>query len=81
MQKACGIIAIGAIALSASQLASAQTSPSDQPAEMASKPALRDEVKDALQQAGFKDVRAVSESFLFRASAKEIRRRDSTARP
>jgi hypothetical protein len=39
-QKACGIIAIGAIALSASQFALAQTSPPDQSAQMASKPAL-----------------------------------------
>ncbi len=67
MRRACGIIAIGAIALSASQFASAQTSPSDQSPQAAGKPALRDQVKDALQQAGFKNIRIISESFLVRA--------------
>jgi len=68
MQKVFGIIAIGALALSATQFASAQTSSpgqSSQPADKSS--ALRDEVKDALQQAGFKNIRIISESFLVRA--------------
>jgi hypothetical protein len=67
MQKACEIIAIGAIVLSASQFASAQTSLPDQSPQTAGKPALRDQVKDALQQAGFKNIRIISESFLVRA--------------
>jgi hypothetical protein len=67
MQKGCGIIAIGAIVLSASQFACAQTVPSDQSPPTAGKPELRDEVKDALQQAGFKNIRIISESFLVRA--------------
>src|SRR5262249_18656729 len=67
MQKVCGIIAIGAIVLSASHFASAQTAPSDQSPQAAGKPALRDQVKDALQQAGFKNIRIISESFLVRA--------------
>ena len=68
MQKTCGIIAIGAIALSASQFASAQTSsPGQSPQTTDKSSALRDEVKNALQQAGFKDIRIISESFLVRA--------------
>jgi len=72
MQKACEIIAIGAILLSASQFASAQTSPDHTPppqtppaADKSS--ALRDQVRDALQQAGFKNIRIITESFVVRA--------------
>ena len=69
MQKACGIIAISAIALSASQFASAQTS--DQSSRLASQSsalrALREEVKNTLRDAGFTNIRIMSESFLVRA--------------
>ncbi len=63
MQKACGIIAI---ALSASQFASAQTP--DQSSRMADQSsALREEVKNTLQKGGFTNIRIMSESFLVRA--------------
>jgi len=69
MQKACGIIAISAIALSASQFASAQTP--DQSSRLASQSsalrALREEVKNTLRDAGFTNIRIMSESFLVRA--------------
>ena len=67
MQKASEIIAIGAILLSASQFASAQTSPGQTQPTAEKSSALRDELKDALQQAGFKNIRIISESFLVRA--------------
>ena len=69
MQKACGIIAISAIALSASQFASAQTQ--DQSSRLAGQSsalrALREEVKNTLRDAGFTNIRIMSESFLVRA--------------
>jgi hypothetical protein len=79
MQKACGIIAIVAIALGASQLASiqkasAQTSdPSRRTADGPSAPAAdpssttRDEVRAKLEEAGFSNIQIMSESFLVRA--------------
>ena len=69
MQKACGIIAISAIALSASQFASAQIQ--DQSSRLAGQSsalrALREEVKNTLRDAGFTNIRIMSESFLVRA--------------
>jgi hypothetical protein len=77
MQKACGIIAIAAIALGASQLASvqkaaAQTSdPSrrtaDSPPAADRSATTRDEVRARLEEAGFSNIQIMSESFLVRA--------------
>jgi len=68
MQKACGIIAISAIALSASQFASAQTSSPDRSARTADQSsAAREEVKSTLRDAGFTNIRIMSESFLVHA--------------
>jgi hypothetical protein len=79
MQKACGIIAIAAIAVGASQLASvqkasAQTSdPSRRSADGPPAPATdrfaatRDEVRARLEEAGFSNIQIMSESFLVRA--------------
>ena len=79
MQKVCGIIAIVAIALGASQLisvrpASAQTSdPSRRAAEGPPASAAdqlsttRDEVRARLEEAGFSNIQIMSESFLVRA--------------
>jgi len=68
MQKACGIIAISAIALSASQFASAQTSSPDRSARTADQSsAAREAVKSTLRDAGFTNVRIMSESFLVHA--------------
>jgi hypothetical protein len=67
MQKACGIIAISAIALSVSQFASAQSS--DQSFRSPDRSsALREEVKNTLQEAGFTNIRIMSESFLVHAT-------------
>lgn len=68
MQKACGIIAISAIALSASQFASAQTSSPDHAARTRDQSsAAREEVKNTLRDAGFTNIRIMSESFLVHA--------------
>src|SRR5262249_50621440 len=68
MQKACGIIAISAIALSASQFASAQASLPDRSARTADQSsAAREEVKSTLRDAGFTNIRIMSESFLVQA--------------
>ena len=64
MQKACGIIAISAIALSASQFASAQTSSPDRSARTADQSsAAREAVKSTLRDAGFTNVRIMSDIF------------------
>jgi hypothetical protein len=66
MQKACGIIAISAIALSASQFASAQTA--DQSSRTPDRSAAaREEVTNTLREAGFTNIRIMSESFLVHA--------------
>jgi hypothetical protein len=66
MQKACGIIAISAIALSASQFASAQTV--DQSSRTPDRSAAaREEVTNTLREAGFTNIRIMSESFLVHA--------------
>jgi hypothetical protein len=68
MQKACGIIAISAIALSASQFASAQTSSPDRSARTADQSSVaREAVKSTLRDAGFTNIRIMSESFLVHA--------------
>jgi hypothetical protein len=79
MQKICGIIAIAAIAVGASQLAAvqeaaAQTSDpwhrtGDGPPAPATDrfAATRDEVRARLEEAGFSNIRIMSESFLVRA--------------
>jgi hypothetical protein len=68
MQKACGIIAISAIALSASQFASAQTSSPDRSARTADQSSVaRKAVKSTLRDAGFTNIRIMSESFLVHA--------------
>lgn len=68
MQKACRITAISAIALSASQFASAQTSSPDRSARTADQSsAAREAVKSTLRDAGFTNIRIMSESFLVHA--------------
>jgi Protein of unknown function (DUF1236) len=76
MQKACGIMAIAAIALGASQFASAQTSDQSPPTSENSPNSprvpehfstTRDEVMARLEEAGFKNIQIMSESFLVRA--------------
>jgi hypothetical protein len=79
MQKACGIIAIAAIALGASQLASVQKASAQtsdlwrRTADGPSAPAAdqfattRDEVRARLEEAGFSNIQIMSESFLVRA--------------
>jgi hypothetical protein len=66
MQKACGIIAISAIALSASQFASAQT-PDQSSRTPDRSAAAREEVTNTLREAGFTHIRIMSESFLVHA--------------
>jgi hypothetical protein len=68
MQKTCAIIAIGALAVSVSQFAWAQTSsPEQSPRSADQSSALRDEVRATLEGAGFKNIRIMSESFLVHA--------------
>jgi hypothetical protein len=69
MQKACGIIAISAIALSVSQFASAQAPDQSSPpaGQSSALRVLREEVKNTLRDAGFTNIQIMSESFLVRA--------------
>ena len=76
MQKACGIIAISAIALSASQFASAQTQ--DQSSRLAGQSsalrALREEVKNTLRDAGFTNIEScLNHSWCARSTKTAIR--------